>query len=187
MAMDIKSDNKDFGLDVPANLTKDADKKPEAGGKQKGKKGLKLAITLIIVIIVLALAGYFLDIYTNLNLFGSNDSKPAATLTYKSDNFYAVFLSNGQVYFGKVTESTNEFTLLENIYYLQVSNALQQVPPSETEQQPQLTLVKLGNELHGPEDYMKVNNSHIVFVEELKNNGKVVEAINQYVANNPAQ
>lgn len=185
MAMDIKSDNKDFGLDMPANLTKSADNKPEAKDKKKGKKGLKVAITLVIIIVVLLLVGYLVDKYTNLNLLGTNDVKPAATLVYNKDNFYAVFLSNGQVYFGKVTESTNDFTLLENIYYLQVSNALQQVPPAETEQQPQLTLVKLGNELHGPEDYMKINNSHIVFVEELKNNGKVVEAINQYAANNP--
>ncbi len=185
MAMDIKSDNKDFGLDMPANLTKSADNKPEAEDKKKGKKGLKVAITLIIIIVVLALAGFLLDKYTSLNLLGTGESKPEAPLVYNIDNFYAVFLSNGQVYFGKVAETTDEFTLLENIYYLQVSNALQQVPPAETEQQPQLTLVKLGNELHGPEDYMKINNSHIVFVEALKNNGKVVEAINQYVANNP--
>ena len=185
MAMDIKSDNKDFGLAMPANLTKSADNKPETGDKKKGKKGLKVAITLIIIIVVLSLAGYFLDKYTSLNLLGTGESKPEATLSYGSDNYYAVFLSNGQVYFGKITKATDEFTLLNNIYYLQVSNALQQVPPTETEQQPQLTLVKLGNELHGPEDYMKINNSHIVFVEALKNSGKVVEAINQYIVNNP--
>ena len=46
--------------------------------------------------------------------------------------------------------------------------------------QPQLSLVKLGNELHGPQDKMEINDAHIIFIESLKQDGRVVEAIARY-------
>lgn len=42
------------------------------------------------------------------------------------------------------------------------------------------SLVKLGNELHGPEDKMSINLSQVLFVEDLKVDSKVVEAIRAY-------
>jgi hypothetical protein len=42
------------------------------------------------------------------------------------------------------------------------------------------SLVKLGNEIHGPEDNMSVNLEHVLFVENLKPESKVVEAIREY-------
>jgi hypothetical protein len=44
-----------------------------------------------------------------------------------------------------------------------------------------LSLVKLGNELHGPKDEMTINKAHIIFVEDLKADGKVVTAIDKYI------
>ena len=77
-------------------------------------------------------------------------------------------------------KNTNEEVTLRNIYYLQVTTALQ--PADSTQQQQGLSLVKLGNELHGPKDEMSINKAHVIFIEELKTDGKVVTAINQYIA-----
>ena len=140
---------------------------------------------MVVVIIILVVAGYLINQYTSINLFGTTSQYQAST-DYSKDSYYAMFLSNGQVYFGKVSMDNKDYTVLHDIYYLQVSNPLQQVPPPGTEQQPQLTLVKLGNELHGPKDYMKINNQQIIFVEELKNDSRVVEAIVQYKIDNQA-
>jgi len=41
-----------------------------------------------------------------------------------------------------------------------------------------LELVKLGNELHGPEDQMSVNRDQILFIEKLKADSQVVKTIN---------
>jgi hypothetical protein len=37
--------------------------------------------------------------------------------------------------------------------------------------------VKLGNEIHGPEQEMQISSSQVIFWENLKNDGKVVDAI----------
>ena len=173
MAMDIKSEA-GLGLDLPQSAKTSGD----TPKKNKSSKGSKKFVSLLVIIILLVIAAFLVNQYTSINLFGSSSSK--ISLSYSQDSYYAVFLTNGQVYFGKVTRTGDKVTILEDIYYLQVSNPLQQVPPPGTEQQPQLTLVKLGNELHGPKDYMKLNNDHVIFVEELKDDGRVVKAILEY-------
>lgn len=93
-----------------------------------------------------------------------------------SDTYQAVFLTNGQVYFGNLREANREYLVLADIYYLQVSQNLQ---PSEGEPQSDITLVKLGNELHGPEDFMYIPKGQVIFWENMKADSSVVRVINQ--------
>ncbi len=97
-----------------------------------------------------------------------------------SSDWQAVFLSNGQVYFGHLSNQGDQFATLTNIYYLQVDqqSALQNGASSTPTTQPKLTLIKLGNELHGPQDEMTINRDHILFIENMKSDSKVVTAIN---------
>jgi hypothetical protein len=94
-----------------------------------------------------------------------------------SDAWQAVFLSNGQVYFGHVVKTTPSSVVLQDIYYLQASGPLQ---AGAEQQQKDLALVKLGAELHGPTDEMRINREHVLFVEDLKDDSKVVKAIEQH-------
>ncbi len=159
-------------LDIPAEVAKTGHQKDN-----KKSKKIKIFFFTIILIVILVIAGFLINTYTSINLWGTFSK---SNNTQLANNYNAVFLSNGQVYFGVVDNKSDNYTILKDIYYLQVSGALQQASPNEANQQPQLTLVKLGNELHGPEDYMEINNDHIIFIEKLKNDGKVVEAIKQY-------
>jgi hypothetical protein len=88
-----------------------------------------------------------------------------------SKEYQAVFLTNGQVYFGKLTAPGGDFYYLRDIYYLQ-----SQISPQGGKQVHQ-TLHKLGDEIHGPEDLMVINRSQILFVENLKPSGQVSRAI----------
>lgn len=101
-----------------------------------------------------------------------------------SGKYQAVFLTNNQVYFGKVSNLGSSFPTLTDIYYLQVTQALQ---PKTNGTQPQINLVKLGGELHGPEDLMRINKDQILFVEDLKADSQVVNAIKDYKKNVPAK
>jgi len=40
-------------------------------------------------------------------------------------------------------------------------------------------VIKLGGEVHGPQDRMQINRQHILFVENLQDESKVVQAINK--------
>jgi len=99
--------------------------------------------------------------------------------TVDASGYQAVFLTNGQVYFGKVTSSlTGQFVDVEDVYYLQVAQAAETDPAA----QQGTSLVKLGSEMHGPEDDMQVNRDQILFVEQLRADSKIVEAIQSYQA-----
>lgn len=159
----------------------------EAIGSQEnytysGKSGggvLKLVVAVLVIVIALLGGWYLLGNYTNFNLpeLGSSNQN-------LSQGWHAVFLSNGQVYFGKIDKITDRELVLSNIYYLQVvTKPLQQsqeTPPT-TQTQQELTLAKLGNELHGPVDLMTINRDHILLTEELKEDSKVVTAITTYI------
>lgn len=99
---------------------------------------------------------------------GSGDS------AIKKDKYQAIFLTNGQVYFGKLSKVDDKYVELTDIYYLQVQ---QDVQPAEKDDNPQVSLAKLGSELHGPDDKMSINRDQVLFWENLKDDGKVAKAI----------
>lgn len=95
----------------------------------------------------------------------------------------AVFLTNGQVYFGNVTAVDSQTMTLENIFYLQENQELQasEEDKQSEESSPAFTLAKLGKtELHAPEDIMVVNLDHVLFWENLKSDSQVVKAVQEY-------
>lgn len=98
------------------------------------------------------------------------------------DKMQAVFLNNGQVYFGNITELNSSYLNMSNIYYLRVN---QQVQPGQQATQNDVSLVKLGCELHGPVDLMTVNRDQVTFWENLKEDGQVAKAVAEYVKQNP--
>jgi len=95
-------------------------------------------------------------------------------------NWQAVFLTNGQVYFGKIVSEDKNYIVMRNIYYLQIEQSIQPEKPNQSPPPPKLSLVKLGNELHGPKDEMRISREQVVFVEDLKDDGKVVSAITEF-------
>ena len=100
----------------------------------------------------------------------------------KSKQYQAVFLTNGQVYFGKLTKADSSYVEITDIYYLQVQQAVQPKDNSTAASNQQVSLAKLGGELHGPEDVMFISRQQVLFWENLKNDGKVVQAIANYKA-----
>lgn len=93
--------------------------------------------------------------------------------------YQAVFLTNGQVYFGKLEKPTSHYPRLTDVYYLRQNQQIQQGEEQSTTTQPQVSLIKLGDELHGPLDEMLLNRDHILFLENLKDDSRVVKAIKQ--------
>lgn len=90
-----------------------------------------------------------------------------------SGEYQAVFLDNGQVYFGRLKTAKQDFYTLTDVFYLQTGAV-------GLDQTSSLSLIKLGNEAHGPEDKMEINKEHVLFVEDMKSDSKVVKAIQDY-------
>lgn len=140
----------------------------------------RFAAILIIILVVgiglgLGLSGYVFD-----DEISENDAVVSEQQVLKDTTYQAVFLSDGDVYFGKIGTLTAESVTLNKVYYLKEARDLQ-TSDAETAASPDFQLVKLGNqELHGPEDTMIVNREHILFWENLKDDSAVVKAIKDF-------
>ncbi|HMR55028.1 MAG TPA: hypothetical protein PKD34_00330 [Candidatus Doudnabacteria bacterium] len=147
---------------------------------QGGRNNMPWIILAVVVLLLVVGAVLFRD-----KLFTSQSGDSAQQAEETLSGYQAVFLSNGQVYFGNLSDMTASYATLVDIYYLQVTQPPLQGSQQEgqTQEQPQLSLVKLGEELHGPVDEMKINREHILFYEDLKEDGRVVQAIRDYQAN----
>lgn len=112
------------------------------------------------------------------NALSGNDSQ-----YLKTDKYQAVFLSNGQVYFGKVKALSRNNVVLNDVFYLtQNSSSTTSTTTSNTD----YTLVKLGcQQIHYPTDQMVINREQITFWENLSNDGKVVKSIKEFQKQNP--
>lgn len=89
----------------------------------------------------------------------------------------AIFLSNNQTYFGQIVSENSDSLMLHNIYYLQEAMNLHQGADNS---QKDFTVIKLGGEIHGPLDEMRINRQHVLFVEDLKEDSKIVKAIDKF-------
>jgi hypothetical protein len=143
-------------------------------------------ILAVIILVVIVLGVLFRD-----RLFPSRDGEDMTTeqKEEKVSGYQAVFLTNGQVYFGKLSDVSATYATLNDIYYLQVTQppiqGSQQQGQQQQAAQQQLSLVKLGEELHGPVDEMKINRDQILFFEDIKEDGRVMTAIREYQKNPP--
>lgn len=94
-----------------------------------------------------------------------------------SRSYQAVFLSNDQVYFGKVSGFPWGNKKLQDVYYLRVAEGLQAQDGRPLSQE--IQLVRLGNEIHGPTREMIINAEHILFIEKLRDDSAVVKSIRE--------
>lgn len=117
--------------------------------------------TIVLVIVVIFIGSLFEN---NLGINGY----------YIGDGYQAVFVNNGETYFGKVSDMNEDVLILDSVYYLQDQQALQAGPqPKESE----LSLIKLGSEIHGPQNQMIIPVDSISFIENLKETSAIVRAI----------
>ena len=86
-------------------------------------------------------------------------------------SYQAVLLSNGSVYYGKLSGYGTRNPLLTDVFYI-----LSKTNP-DTKQVTNV-LVKRGKELHGP-DRMYLNSRQIIFVEPVGNDSTVAKLINE--------
>lgn len=101
-----------------------------------------------------------------------------------SNVYQAVFLNNGQVYFGKVVDISGDFLRLTGVYYLTQNNAT--ATDTNTTTNSDYTLVKLGcQQIHYPYDQMVINRSQVTFWENLNKDGQVTKKIDEFKKANP--
>jgi hypothetical protein len=146
------------------------------GKRSKADKMRFASVALLFCagIIVLALVG--------LTVLGSPASE---SKNLDKSKLQAVFLNGGQVYFGNIKTLNDKYLSMDNIYYLRVNQTVQPNQANNNAASNDVSLVKLGCELHGPQDSMVINQDQVIFWENLKSDGQVAKAVAEYVKQNP--
>jgi len=132
--------------------------------KRKGRAWL--AITLIVVIILLATAWFF---------------SWRSVSWQKEYKFKAIYLDNDQVYYAKVVREDSLSIYLDDVYYIQMEE--QTIPATEEGAEAQKVsvpvLVKRGQELHQPTGWMQLNRDKVIAVEEIGLESEILKEINR--------
>ena len=133
---------------------------------------------ITVVIVVAAAIGWF--VWSSMTGGGTG---------IDSSKYQAVFFTNGQVYFGKLQAASGGYMKLTDIFYLQSKQSSgngESGNPQETstDQNNNVQLIKLGDEIHGPEDEMILSKDQVLFYENLKSDGKVSQSIQKFKDSN---
>ena len=151
-------------------------RKPKELKSQRSANSILVFVIVILLLVILVGAGFIF--YPKIFKQTENENKDIINV----ETWQAVFLSNGQVYFGHALNKDSQYVTLSDVYYLQLKEnetPADQLETGDTNTNKQnISLMKLGNELHGPEDEMTINRDHILFIEDLKSSSPVVKAIN---------
>lgn len=145
-------------------------KKESKGGSPKWISWLTVVILFGIAILLALIALSFARTGVNSEAKLVDDSK-----------YQAVFLNNGQVYFGNISKINGDYLKLNNIFYLTQNSTTETATTSGD-----YTLVKLGcQQIHYPYDQMVINRNQVTFWENLSADGKVTQSIVEFKKQNP--
>jgi len=121
---------------------------------------------------------YFVALFIALMLGGFLLTLSALSPEQKinRDVYQAVYLSSGQLYFGKLQNTSGDYLQLKSPYIEQA------VPSSEknedgTAKAPQTILLRVKDQVYGPDDSIAIKSSQVVFWQNLRPDSKVSQAI----------
>lgn len=160
------SQTKSVTLNVQNSMINSNERDHHSKNKFSFKKTIKLLVSFVVGAIII---GGCLYLY-----------KSTTSSMIDSGKYQAVFLTNGQVYFGKLKIQNGGYMVLSDIYYLQTKTKADDggdVQAAAGKDDVGLEVVKLGSEIHGPLDKMIINKDQVLFFENLKNDGSLTKTI----------
>ena len=159
--------------EVVTNFSKYSDKDPSSFDKMSGSNNKIIAIVVIIVVVVVILY-YIFSTYFSSGYYNSFMSMSGAS------GYQAVVLndSNLNIYFGKIVGRTSRSIYLTNVFYIKANSTTGSKNSSSS---PQYSLVHLTPTYsYGALDEMQINESNVLFVENLSSKSTVYSAILNY-------
>ena len=125
-------------------------------------------VVFILALLVLSATGYLLFF----------KGQPAKNLA-KSQNWYAVKLVDGEIFYGQVTDTKADPVVVSNVYYDYDQTKAGDEKKAD-QQATNIRLVKRGKETHGPSGTMEIVRVQVLLMEQLKTDSKVLKAILEY-------
>ena len=125
----------------------------------------RAGLTVLWVVIVAVIAGLLITVIRD-HTGGTSD---AVASNIDSSTYQGVFLTSGEVYFGKLSYSGGDFYILKRVFRLTTQPAKKSGSP------PQRTLVRITLDVHSPQDEMIINRRALLYVENLNPSGRAAK------------
>lgn len=90
------------------------------------------------------------------------------------DEYQIVVTTSGKTYFGKLRSATGDYLVLEHPYTTQ---AIASSSDNKQPDQSQTALLKLSQQIYGPEDVLSIKSEQVLFWQNLRPDSKVAKAI----------
>lgn len=90
-----------------------------------------------------------------------------------NDGYQVVYMTSGQAYFGKLKNTSGGYLVLNTPYTAQDVKS-----EGEKSEQTSTTLVKVSQQQYGPEESMSLKSDQVLFWQNLRDDSKVAQAIN---------
>jgi hypothetical protein len=165
---------------APAPAPAAPERREEKGPSRTDKKSDKAGPEWLKILTILLLVG-IVGLLVTITFSFTSSKKDTESSFVDMGKYQAVFLNNGQVYFGNIKDLNSNYLRMTNIYYLTQGNT-----SSSSSSSSNYSLVKLGcQQIHDPLDEMVINRSQVTFWENLNPSGKVVSSIKQFIQQNP--
>ncbi len=123
-------------------------------------------------------------------------AKRLGLTTGSTSRYVAVYLNNGNVYFGKFSQAEGHDVVLTDVYFLNTATPTPQQEKPKTKSanesvgagataesassQTEFQLARLTDQFQRPTDKLLISRDHILFWEYLRADSKVVQAIEKY-------
>jgi hypothetical protein len=120
-----------------------------------------LATIISILVLMAAFGGGFWYVHRNEQIV-------------MKDRYQVVYLLTGQVYFGKLQNTTGQYLTLSNVYTLENQASSDKAAAENSTS----NIIQVSRQVYGPEDSMAIRADQIQFWQNLRTDSKVAQAIN---------
>ena len=114
-------------------------------------------ILLVVVVLLLIVLGFVMW-------------KPNISKMFSGSSYYAVYMANGDLYFGKIAWYNS--SVLSDVRTIQRQEA------TGKDQQPSWSLVKFSDVAWGPTGDLRINSKNVMWMTKLGDDSQVVKLIN---------
>ncbi len=167
-----KPEKSESGTEVPVS-SQQSPRRPSF------KSNMPKWINILYVVILFGIAALLILVVVSIIRSDGNSKEYSMVDNTK---YQAVFLNNGQVYFGSITDLSGDYMRLNNVFYLTQTAT----GANTTDANSDYTLIKLGcQQIHYPYDQMVINRTQVTFWENLNADGKVTTSIEEFKKQNP--
>jgi hypothetical protein len=131
----------------------------------------------VLLIIIVGFFGY-------MKFFSGGETGEVLGEAAQEEKWYAIRLINNEEYYGQISDVSADPIVIKNVYYNydQLNAKDGAAPPAEGEKidTGKLRLIKRGKETHGPAGSMNLVRAQVVYMEEMGEDSKVLQAILDY-------